>query len=60
MASATMNCDLCGDSLIPNNIGRIIDKTGKKERVRVCKTCKEPRELNSRRRKIFDYKEKER
>jgi hypothetical protein len=39
-------CDLCGDSLVPNNIGRIVKKASEEEYVKICKTCKKPREKN--------------
>ncbi len=32
-------CDLCGSSLIPNNIGRIVIKDSEDESVKICKTC---------------------
>ncbi len=36
-------CDLCGDSLIPNNIGRLVKKASEEDDVKICKSCKKPR-----------------
>jgi hypothetical protein len=35
-------CDLCGDSLVPNNIGKIVKKSSDDEHIKICKTCKKP------------------
>jgi hypothetical protein len=39
-------CELCGDSLIPNNIGRLVRKASEEEFVKICKTCKKPGRRN--------------
>jgi hypothetical protein len=39
-------CDVCGDSLVPNNIGRIVKKGSEEEYVKICKACKEPGRRN--------------
>ncbi|MFQ5800407.1 MAG: hypothetical protein ACE5HH_01640 [Candidatus Hydrothermarchaeales archaeon] len=38
-----LKCDLCGNSLVPNNIGRIVKKGSEEEYVKICKTCKKPK-----------------
>jgi hypothetical protein len=37
-------CDVCGESLVPNNIGRIVKNASEEEYVKICKTCKKPKE----------------
>jgi hypothetical protein len=41
-----LKCDICGDSLIPNNIGRLVKKASEEEYVKICKTCKKPGRRN--------------
>jgi hypothetical protein len=38
-----LRCEICGDSLVPNNIGRLVKKASEEEYVKLCKGCKKPK-----------------
>ena len=44
--NSEVKCDFCGNSLFPNNIGRIVKKGSEKEYIKICKACKKPKGRN--------------